>query len=74
MKIFQGEKIARWYVLYAAFLFSAQGIISLLGASDLIISDLPSPIPYEYGRSIHLAFATFWPLIGTMGMVYYFTV
>lgn len=74
MKTFQGEKIARWYVLYAVFLFSAQGIVALLGASDLIIADLPSPIPYEYGRSIHLAFATFWPLIGTMGMVYYFTV
>lgn len=74
MKTFQVEKIARRYVLYAVFLFSAQGIVALLGASDLIISDLPSPIPYEYGRSIHLALATFWPLIGTMGMVYYFTV
>lgn len=74
MKTFQGEKIARWYVLYAVFLFAAQGVVSLLGASDLIISDLPSPIPYEYGRSIHLALATFWPLIGTLGMVYYFTV
>lgn len=74
MKTFQGEKIARWYVLYAVFLFSAQGIVALMGASDLIIPDLPSPLPYEYGRSIHLALATFWPLIGTMGMVYYFTV
>ncbi len=74
MKTFQGDKIARWYVLYAVFLFFVQGIVGLLGASDLIIPDLPSPIPYEYGRSIHLAFATFWPLIGTMGMVYYFTV
>ena len=74
MKTFQGEKIARWYVLYAVFLFSAQGVVALLGASALIIPDLPSPIPYEYGRSVHLALATFWPLIGTMGMVYYFTI
>lgn len=74
MNTFQGEKIARRYVLYAVFLFFVQGIVALSGAVDLIISDLPSPIPYEYGRSIHLAFATFWPLIGTMGMVYYFIV
>lgn len=71
---FQGKKIARWYVLYAVFLFSVQGIVALLGASERIIPDLPSPIPYEYGRAIHLGLATFWPLIGTMGMVYYFTV
>ena len=74
MKGSQGKKIARWYVLYAVFLFTGQGVVALLGAADLIIPDLPSPIPYEYGRSIHLGLATFWPLIGTMGIVYYFTV
>jgi nitric oxide reductase subunit B len=74
MSQFQGKKIARWYVLYAVFLFSVQGVVAILGASDLIIPDLPSPIPYEYGRSIHLGLATFWPLIGSMGLVYYFLV
>ena len=46
--------------------------MALLGAVDLVIPDLPSPIPFEYGRAIHLGLATFWPLIGTMGMVYFF--
>lgn len=74
MNTFQGQKVARWYVLYAVFLFSVQGIVSILGASSLVIPDLPSPLPYEYGRAIHLTLASFWPVIGMMGMVYYFTV
>lgn len=74
MKGYEGKKISRWYLLYAIFLFSIQGVVALLGAADLIIPDLPSPIPYEYGRAIHLGLATFWPLIATMGMVYYFTI
>lgn len=72
MKTFQAQVIARRYTLAAALLFGTQGIVALLGAADLIIPDLPSPIPYEYGRSIHLGLAVLWPLIGTMGMVYYF--
>ncbi|AFM00183.1 nitric oxide reductase large subunit [Desulfitobacterium dehalogenans ATCC 51507] len=74
MKGFLGKQIARRYVLYAVFLFGIQGLVALLGATSLIVPDFPSPISYEYGRAVHLALATFWPVIGMMGMVYYFTV
>lgn len=69
---FIAQKISRRYCVFAISLFSLQGIVALLGAVDLVIPDLPSPIPFEYGRAIHLGLSTFWPLIGTMGMIYFF--
>jgi len=69
--IYDGQKISRRYCLAAVSLFVIQGIVALLGAADLIIPDLPSPIPFQYGRSIHLGLALLWPLIGTMGIAYY---
>lgn len=74
MKSFLGKKIARRFVLYAVFLFGIQGIVALLGATSLIFPDLPSPVSFEYGRAVHLALATFWPVIGMMGIAYYYTV
>lgn len=74
MNTFVGKKIARRYVLYAIFLFGVQGVVALLGATSLIFPDLPSPISFEYGRAVHLALATFWPVMGMMGIVYYYTV
>lgn len=65
--------ISRRYCLAAVTLFAVQSMVALAGALDLVIPDLPSPIPFEFGRAIHLGFAVLWPLIGTMGMVYYFT-
>ncbi|AFQ46208.1 cbb3-type cytochrome c oxidase subunit I [Desulfosporosinus meridiei] len=69
---FLAQVISRRYCLSAVCLFALQSVVALMGALDLVISDLPSPIPFEYGRAIHLALADFWPLIGTMGMVYFF--
>ena len=69
---FIAQKISRRYCFSAISLFAFQGIVALLGAVDLVMPDLPSPIPFEYGRAIHLGLADFWPLIGTMGMVYFF--
>lgn len=69
-----GKQIARWYVLYAVFLFGVQSIVALLGATSLVYPDLPSPVHFQYGRAIHLFLATFWPAIGMMGIVYNFTV
>ncbi len=69
-----GQVIARRFLLTAGMLFAVQGIVALLGAADLVIPDLPSPIPFEFGRSIHLGLATLWPFIGTLGLVYYFLV
>jgi len=69
---FMAQKISRRYCLSAVSLFALQSVVALLGALALVIPDLPSPIPTEYGRSIHLSLAVLWPLIGTMGMVYFF--
>lgn len=69
---FIAQKISRRYCFSAIFLFALQSIVALLGALDLVIPDLPSPIPFAFGRAIHLSLAIFWPLIGTMGMVYFF--
>ncbi len=73
-RLFPVQQIAGWYCLAAVLLFGVQGIVALIGATDLIIPDLPSPIPLEYGRAMHLGLAIFWPFIGTTGMVYYFMV
>ncbi|MDR3543593.1 MAG: cbb3-type cytochrome c oxidase subunit I [Desulfosporosinus sp.] len=70
---FIAQKISRRYCFSAVSLFALQGVVALAGAVDLVVPDLPSPIPFEYGRAIHLGLADFWPLIGTMGMVYFFT-
>jgi len=69
--IYYGQQISRRYCFVAVSLFAIQGFVALMGAIDLIIPDLPSPIPFEYGRSIHLGLALLWPLIGVMGIAYY---
>jgi nitric oxide reductase subunit B len=71
-KQFIAQKISRRYCISAVSLFALQSIVALMGALDLVIPDLPSPIPFAYIRAIHLGLADLWPLIGTMGMVYYF--
>lgn len=70
-KTFGGQAISRRYALLACILFAVQGFVAVLGAISLVVPDLPSPVPYEYGRSVHLGLATCWPLVGTMGMVYF---
>jgi len=70
---FMAQKISRRYCFSAVSLFALQSLVATLGSLASVIPDLPSPIPPEYGRAIHLALAVLWPLIGTMGMVYFFT-
>ncbi|AFM39994.1 nitric oxide reductase large subunit [Desulfosporosinus acidiphilus SJ4] len=69
---FLAQKISRRYCLTAVSLFALQSVVAVAGALDLVMPDLPSPIPFEFGRAIHLGLADLWPLIGTMGMVYFF--
>ncbi|HBV86819.1 MAG TPA: cytochrome C and quinol oxidase polypeptide I [Desulfosporosinus sp.] len=69
---FMAQKISRRYCSSAIILFALQSVVASMGALDLVIPDFPSLIPFEYGRAIHLALAVLWPLIGTMGMVYFF--
>lgn len=70
---FKAQVISRRYCLTAVGLFAFQGMFALMGSLDLVIPDFPSPIHFEFGRAIHLALAEFWPLTGTMGIVYFFT-
>ncbi|EGW36978.1 cbb3-type cytochrome c oxidase subunit I [Desulfosporosinus sp. OT] len=70
---FIAQKISRRYCFSAVSFFALQSVVALLGSLDLVIPDLPSPIPFEFGRAIHLGLADLWPLIGTMGMVFFFT-
>lgn len=71
--LFKAQEVSRLYCLAAMAIFAVQSIVATYGALDLVIPDFPSPIPYEYGRSIHLGMAVLWPLIGTMGLAYFFT-
>lgn len=72
-KLFKAQEISRRYCFAAMTLFALQSLIAILGALDMVIPDFPSPLPFEYGRAIHLGLADLWPLIGTMGLVYFFT-
>lgn len=73
-KKFGGQALSRRFALLACALFVVQGFVAVLGAAALVVPDLPSPVPYEYGRAVHLGLATCWPLIGAMGLIYYYTV
>lgn len=73
-KQFGGQALSRRFAVLACALFVVQGNVAMLGAAALVVPDLPSPIPYEYGRAVHLGLATCWPLIGAMGIAYSYTV
>lgn len=68
------QKAAYPYAL-ATFLFlGLQGILATAGSLHLIFPDLPAPLNFASGRAMHLNLSIFWPLLGTMGGVYYFLV
>lgn len=73
-KKFKGQALARRFALLACALFVLQGNVAMMGAAALVVPDLPAPTPYEYGRAIHLGLASCWPLIGAMGIAYFYTV
>lgn len=62
------------YALAALLFFGLQSLVATAGALDLVLPDLPVPVPFEVGRSLHLNLAIFWPLLGAMGLAYYFFV
>ena len=53
-------------------LFCHAGFSGNNGCTDLVFPDFPGPIKFEVGRAIHLNLSTYWPLLGCMGIVYYF--
>ncbi|BCV21092.1 cbb3-type cytochrome c oxidase subunit I [Moorella sp. Hama-1] len=59
----------------AVFLFLGfQGILATGGSLHLVFPDLPTPITFASGRAMHLNLSILWPLLGTLGSVYYFLV
>lgn len=65
-------KAALPYSLAALLIFGIQSAVATMGALEMVFLDLPSPISFERGRAIHLNFSVYWPLLGSMGLVYYF--
>lgn len=66
------QAIALPYCFFTLLFFGLQGFVATMGALDLVFPDLPSPVKFEVGRAIHLYLSTYWPLLGCMGIVYYF--
>ncbi len=73
-KEYPSQKAALPYCFTAVLIFAVQGLVATLGALDLVFPDLPSPISFQVGRAIHLNLSVYWPLLGSMGMGYYFFV
>lgn len=71
---YPSQGVAYPYALAAFLFFGIQSLVATTGAMDQVIPDLPVPVPFEVGRSIHLNLALFWPLLGAMGLIYYFFV
>lgn len=67
------QRVSYPFALVALAFFSLQGLIALLGSVDLIIADLPSLIPFQTGRAIHLNLSIIWPVLGGIGAsIYWF--
>jgi nitric oxide reductase subunit B len=71
-KQYLSQYIALPYCLFTLLFFAMQGLVATMGALDLVFPDFPGPIKFEVGRAIHLNLSTYWPLLGCMGIVYYF--
>lgn len=74
LREYPSQSVAYPYALAAFLFFGIQSLVATAGAMDQVIPDLPVPVPFEVGRSIHLNLAIFWPLLGAMGLAYYFFV
>ncbi|MGI6226075.1 MAG: cbb3-type cytochrome c oxidase subunit I [Peptococcales bacterium] len=71
-KYYYSQSVALPYVLLALLFFGLQGLVATMGAIDLFLPDLPGPLKFEVGRAIHLDLSVYWPLMGIMGIVYFF--
>ena len=70
--MFSSQRIACWFSLFAVLGFGLQGIVSSMGALEIVFPDLPALIPHTAGRSFHVNVSVFWPLMGLIGGIYYF--
>lgn len=71
---YDSQKASYKFCIAAFLLFGFQGFVALAGAVEKVFPDLPSPVPIQVGRAIHLNFSLIWPLLGLMGATYYFFV
>lgn len=70
--VYPSQRVAYPFCLAAFLLFGLQGLVATAGSFELVFPALPSPIPFQAGRAIHLNLSTYWPLLGLMGATYYF--
>lgn len=73
-KDFVSLEVSYRFCFLAVVLFCLQGLISNLGAIDMLFPDLPTPVSFQAGRSVHLNLSLFWTMIGAMGAAFYFTI
>lgn len=66
------KKAALKYCLATVFFFGMHGILALAGALELVFPNLPTLVLFRNGRAVHLNQAVLWPLLGTMGIAYYY--
>jgi len=71
-KMYNCQLVAYPYALMVFLILAMQSLLATGGSLHLIFPDIPSPIESTYGRAIHLNISIFWPLLGTMGSIYYF--
>lgn len=68
---YAGQEVAIPFLVLVAFLFALQVLLATVGSLHLLWPDLPTPIPFNAGRAIHLNLSLFWPILGLMGATYY---
>ncbi|NLV92133.1 MAG: nitric-oxide reductase [Firmicutes bacterium] len=68
------QQAALPYCFATLLMFSSQGLVATLGALHVVWPQLPAPVTAEIGRAIHLNLSVYWPLLGSMGVGYYFFV
>ncbi|NLZ94173.1 MAG: hypothetical protein GX922_09240 [Firmicutes bacterium] len=73
-KDYQSQAAATPYLVAPLVFIVIQSMSATIGALDLVVSDLPIPIPLETGRAFHLNLSVLWPLLGCMGSGYYFLI
>ena len=67
------QQAALPYCFATLLMFSSQGLVATLGALHVVWPQLPAPVTAEIGRAIHLNLSVYWPLLGSMGVGYYFS-
>ena len=72
-KLYESQKLARWYFVVAITLFGAQLIFGLIAAYQQIDPNFLFELaPFMTNRTLHVNAMVVWLLVGMMGGVYWF--